>query len=153
MNPLRHFAGPLRFYRFKAATTILNKVNACQAVPAAYVPSTFVKRFKAPKVMKPPQVTGGYIPKTEILAIDDPPVAGPSKMLYGPAPSATGKTIAQSSFYAAPKQTPDRIFQGEKSNKDRLMWGGALHDPKAEGAIVMQRPDQDSIQAKEQTRK
>ena len=100
-----------------------------------------------------PQPIGGYIPKTEILDIDDQPVAGPSKMLYGSAASATGKTIAQSSFYAAPKQTPDRIFQGEKSNKDRLMWGGALHDPKAEGAIVMQRPDKDSVQAKEQTKK
>ena len=66
--------------------------------------------------------------------------AGPSKIT-----TAASKEISVASFYGAPKlakPTAERIVIGEKSNKQRLEWGGALHNPKAEGAVVMQRPDE-----------
>lgn len=63
--------------------------------------------------------------------------------------SAIGKTVKQSSFYAAPKPKRERIVLGAKSNKERLEWGGALHNPYAEGALVMPRPKADSRIGKE----
>jgi DNA repair and recombination protein RAD54B len=61
--------------------------------------------------------------------------------------SSSGKTgnerreIPADRFYAASKPKVDRIVIGEKSRKKRLEWGGALHDPRAEGAVLMERPD------------
>jgi DNA repair and recombination protein RAD54B len=48
--------------------------------------------------------------------------------------------VAQGKFYGGGKTGGEKIFIGEKSSKDRKAWGGALHDPKAEGAVVMKRP-------------
>lgn len=33
----------------------------------------------------------------------------------------------------------DKIVISEKSKAQRIAWGGAMHDPAAEGAIVMKR--------------
>lgn len=46
--------------------------------------------------------------------------------------------VAANSFYG-PKKA-EKIVIGEKSNKQRLEWGGSMFNPKEEGAVVMQRP-------------
>lgn len=108
----------------------------------AYSPSTFVRPFKPPKTVWKPKPETGHIPARQTDA-------GPSRT-SSPAPtaiaersdsSAIGKIVAQKSFYATPKPKKDRIVIGEKSNKDRLEWGGALHNPNAKKALVMRRPD------------
>ena len=58
-----------------------------------------------------------------------------------------GRTVTQDNFYA-PKPKTDKIVIGEKSRKDRQAWGGSLHDPKAEAAIVMDRVSDDSAAKK-----
>lgn len=59
----------------------------------------------------------------------------------GPSTSAVGAA----SFYAKPKAPTKKIVIGEKNSKEREAWGGALHDPSAEGAVVMPRPREEEI--------
>lgn len=142
--------GMLIYTRFTAATCILNKNQKSRSFPSAYSPSTFAKPFKTPKTVHPPRPGGGYIPNSE-------PDAGPSRT-SSPAPTSmperssssfVGKTVAQTSFYAPAKVKKDKIVIGEKSNVQRHQWGGALHDPNAEGAVVMPRPPANGRLAKE----
>ena len=76
------------------------------------------------------------------------PIAGPShikahKELF----ANTRAAISEKSFYAPQPKRAEKIVIGEKSNKQRTTeWGGALHDPKAEGAVVMKRPSEEQIQ-------
>lgn len=131
-------------YRFEKAIGILNKTQS-HALPTAYSPSTFSKPFKTPKTVGPRRAVGGYIPaKPEYEA-------GPSRLSSPGLTSmpernssfSIGKTVAQSSFYAPSIVKKENIVLGEKSSKERLEWGGALHNPKAEGAVVMPRPNGD----------
>jgi DNA repair and recombination protein RAD54B len=71
---------------------------------------------------------------------DDGPIAlaGPSRSLSSSSTKGY-KTVQSSNFYGA-KPSGDKIIIGEKSSKLRKEWGGALHDPRAEGAVVMPRP-------------
>jgi DNA repair and recombination protein RAD54B len=69
--------------------------------------------------------------------------SGPSRAGSSSRTTDTGRReIPADRFYAASKPKADRIVIGEKSRKKRLEWGGALHDPKAEGAVIMERPDE-----------
>ena len=122
----------------------------------AYSPSVFAKPFKAPRVVHAPRPAGGYIPrKAEDNETPLASTSNPTSSRQGDVPVAIGKTIAQQSFYAAPKAVPkkEKIFIGEKSNKERLGWGGSLHDPKSEGAVVMPRPKEDGLIMKEARRR
>lgn len=69
------------------------------------------------------------------------PISSSSKRSI-PTPAAAQRAVAASSFYTkqSPKPFNERIVLGEKSNKERLQWGGALFNPHAEGAVVMPRP-------------
>jgi DNA repair and recombination protein RAD54B len=54
--------------------------------------------------------------------------------------------VGAASFYAKPPKAPTKkIVIGEKNSKEREAWGGALHDPNAEGAVVMPRPNDEAI--------
>lgn len=55
------------------------------------------------------------------------------------------KPVASTSFYAAPppKKIASKIVIGEKSAKDREAWGGAVFNPEAKDAVVMQRPSKE----------
>lgn len=130
--------------RFKVATSILNKQGATP-VPSFMSPAvgkagpsrSYQKSFKAPTVVSKPRVTGGYIPARDD---DGEAIAGPSAP-----PTAVVKPLRSGDFgvYAAkvPARTgADKIVIGEKANKERSQWGGAVHDPRAEGAVVMPRP-------------
>ncbi|GMK55553.1 hypothetical protein CspeluHIS016_0206090 [Cutaneotrichosporon spelunceum] len=44
------------------------------------------------------------------------------------------------SFYGQPAKPARKIFIGDRNSKEREAWGGALHDPKAPGALVLPRP-------------
>ena len=125
--------------RFRQNTSILNKKGA-KALPSAYVPSTYAKPFKAPVQTHKARPQGGYIPakpKEEHLEPNTP----------APDPSRTGSTektgvrgISETYFYGGSKPKAEKIVIGEKSNKQRLGWGGALHNPNEVGAVVMDRP-------------
>ena len=125
-------------------------------MPKGANPKAFAKPFKPPTAHKTPKPMGGYIPPTSTRPPapvpeeeDDEPIPiggtpGPSRLATPTAPFKPIKPIAASSFYAPKGKTPapagEKIVIGEKSNKDRLAWGGALHDPGAVGAVVMTRP-------------
>lgn len=65
--------------------------------------------------------------------------AGPSRVVVPPV--KTYQPVPAQSFYAAPpKKIASKVVIGGGSAKDRDQWGGAVFDPKAEGALVMQRP-------------
>lgn len=116
-----------------------------------YAPSTYAKPFKAPTQTHAARPVGGYIPATggytklpkqassdgieeEVSVVRAEPSSS-----FRP-PLAERKEIPPDRFYAA-KPKGDRIVIGEKSKKRRMEWDGALHDPKAEGTVVMQRPE------------
>ena len=137
--------------RYKSSTCILNKPPS-RALPMSYAPSAFAKPFKAPQQVHPPRPSAGYIlakgytdtrrTNTEPdVDMDAPPTAGPSRVQSPFAiPSSIGKAVRADSFYGPPKPKGDKIVIEGKSKKKRMEWGGALHDPRAEGAVVMQRP-------------
>ena len=139
----------LTLRRFKRATTFLNRP---QAVPVTYTPSTFKAPFKAPaQVANPaPSSISRIIASSSRNGVDDDlgidpqnPVPGPSGIKAIKEAVATARqSISEKDFYA-PKKKAQKIVIGEKSNKQRTTeWNGALHDPNAEGAVVMQRPPQ-----------
>lgn len=138
--------------RFRAGTSILGKKQAVTSVSSPYLASTYAKPFRAPLQLSKPRPVGGYIPASTNLhtplrvSTSDTPTRAPSacpsrnpSFEIGSA-AAAGKAVSQSSFYAQPKQPLQRVFIGEKSSKARDAWGGARHDPNAEGAVVMPRP-------------
>ncbi|WVQ97167.1 hypothetical protein IAU59_004277 [Kwoniella sp. CBS 9459] len=134
---------------FKSNTTILNRPKPSSiAAPSAYRATTFAKPFKAPTPTHKAKPVAGYIPArtTSNEAAAESPLAGPSRIPLSansktPPPLFKPKAIPADKFYAAPpKKTGNKIVIGEKNSKERLQWGGALHDPKAEGAVVMKRP-------------
>ncbi|WVR05791.1 hypothetical protein IAU60_002816 [Kwoniella sp. DSM 27419] len=134
---------------FRSSTTILNRAKP-PVLPGApgYRPNTFTKPFKAPTPTHKAKAVAGYIPaRAARSAPVETPVAGPSRiplshrtttpppLLFKPKP------IPAAQFYGAPtKTTANRIIIGEKNSKERQQWGGALHDPAAAGAVVMERP-------------
>lgn len=151
--------------RFATITRILNK-PAARAMPKGANPKAFAKPFKPPTAHRLPRPTGGYIPPTstrppplpQAEESDDEPLPiggtpGPSRLAGPSAPykAPTIKPISATSFYApkakAPAPAGEKIVLGEKSSKDRLAWGGALHDPHAEGAVVMTRPKEEVARA------
>ena len=112
-----------------------------------YAPSTYAKPFKPPTQTGTPRPVGGYIPARIVPTpadadLDDKRLqAGPSRSVAPVLASPAGyKAISASNFYGAPKPNGEKIVIGEKSKKRRMENGGALHNPKAEGAVVMQRP-------------
>lgn len=79
----------------------------------------------------------GYIPARNE---DGEAVLGPS------APKNAVITPLKSGSFGMHTTTSDtrlgaqKIVIGEKSNSERAKWGGAIFDPHAEGAVVMERP-------------
>ena len=117
-----------------------------------YTPSTFKAPFKAPaRVANPvPSPIGRIIASSSRNGVDDELGIDPQNAVPGPsgtkaikeAAASARQAISEKDFYA-PKTKAQKIVIGEKSNKQRTTeWNGALHDPNAEGAIVMQRPPQ-----------
>lgn len=70
------------------------------------------------------------------------PAAADPNATDSPGSTMKIKGVSASSFYnkTTPAKTAKSILIGEKNSKQREQWGGALHDPKAENAIVMKRP-------------
>lgn len=115
--------------------------------------------FKSP-LMQRPMTTS--IPSSRLRgdplsspAPTSSPVAGPSTSRVTapkPIPAASfystpapkPKPIPAASFYAPPvkKTSPKKKLHvgSATSGKDIEAWGGALHDPNAPGAVVMERP-------------
>ena len=115
-----------------------------------YAPSTYAKPFKPPTQTAAPKPVGGYIPAriaptpSDADSDQEESRAGPSRLgnLAGASPAGY-KAISANNFYGAPKPKAEKIVLGERSRKRRMEWGGALHNPKTEGAVVMQRPSEE----------
>jgi DNA repair and recombination protein RAD54B len=142
--------------RFSRATCCLNNPMNAPLNSAANPTS---RSGPAPKPFKAPTANGrGTTPlATRITPLNAPlhrpftpvtPRVGPSSA--GPStPSAAFATAADNappqsakSFYGQPAKPAKKIFIGDKNNKEREAWGGALHDPKAPGALVLPRPSE-----------
>ncbi|AFR93921.2 DNA repair and recombination protein RAD54B [Cryptococcus neoformans C23] len=128
--------------QFKASTNILNRPRVIPTIKSSgYRPSSFAKPFRPPIQKANPISTKP--PTMEIIENEhgQSPISSSSKRSI-PTPAAAQRAVAASSFYTkqSPKPFNERIVLGEKSNKERLQWGGALFNPHAEGAVVMPRP-------------
>jgi hypothetical protein len=108
---------------------------------------TFAKSFKTPTVISKPKEST-YIHPREIVDVDmdvspEPatPVAVVKPMRSGD--MAISKYAYQNPVATTPKPEAAKIHVGVKANEDRSNWGGAVHNPHAEGAVVMPRPPED----------
>lgn len=128
-------------------------------MPVSYTPSTYKAPFKAPARVKnvAPAIPSRVIASSSRPDSDDELFVDPDNAVAGPsghkaikqAAAVARQAISETNFYAAPKKKSQRIVIGEKSNKQRTTeWDGAIHDPKAEGAVVMQRPPQEAADRK-----
>nr|KIR87253.1 DNA repair and recombination protein RAD54B [Cryptococcus tetragattii IND107] len=128
--------------QFKASTSILNRPKVISTIKSSgYRPASFTKAFRPP--IQKEKLTSTK-PST-IEAVEDEHRQSPISSLPKrsiPTPAAAQRAVAASSFYTKQSSKPysERIVLGEKSNKERLEWGGALFNPHAEGAVVMPRP-------------
>ncbi|WVQ71035.1 hypothetical protein IAR50_000560 [Cryptococcus sp. DSM 104548] len=133
---------------FKSSTSILNRPRSANA--ASYSPAAFAKPFRPPTQKSVTTPMRPFKPPTSSVAVHTP-IAGPSTTSALPTPAAAQKAVAAASFYGkpTPKAKVERIVIGEKSNKERLEWGGALYNPKAPGAVVMPRPTEKAAKLKD----
>lgn len=97
----------------------------------------YAKAFKTPTQVSKPRPSAGYI---HARGEDGEPVAGPSAPPGAVVGQLKSGDLGMYRMGAMPKPGGEKIVIGEKSNKDRNSWGGAIFDPNAEGAVVMQRP-------------
>ncbi|KIY36793.1 DNA repair and recombination protein RAD54B [Cryptococcus gattii E566] len=128
--------------QFKASTSILNRPKVIPTIKSSgYRPASFTKAFRPP--IQKEKFTSTKL--STIEAVEDEHRQSPISSLPKrsiPTPAAAQRAVAASSFYTKQSSKPysERIVLGEKSNKERLEWGGALFNPHAEGAVVMPRP-------------
>lgn len=105
----------------------------------------FAKSFKTPTAVAKPKDVIARVRDTVDVDMDESP--GPATPLAVVKPLRTGDMAISRFAYKNPVLTtnPDasKIILGEKANKDRSSWGGAVHDPHAEGAVVMPRPPEE----------
>ncbi|WVN85841.1 uncharacterized protein L203_100993 [Cryptococcus depauperatus CBS 7841] len=135
--------------QFKANTCILNRPKGSDST-TAYRATAFAKPFRPP------------IPKVDFTRQELTAGKGSSNVISPiseirkatmPTPAAAQRAVAATSFYSnqSPKPKVERIVLGEKSNKERLEWGGALFNPHAPGAVVMPRPSEKLAKIKRTT--
>lgn len=130
--------------RFKLATSVLNKQGATP-VPSFMSPANaragpsrlYAKAFKTPTQVSKPQPSSGYVPAR---GDNGEPAVGPSAPPNAVVGTLKSGDLGMYRMGASPKPAGEKIVIGEKSSKERNSWGGALFDPNAEGAVVMQRP-------------
>lgn len=84
-----------------------------------------------------PRPASGYIPARDE---DGEAVLGPSAPKNGVLKTLPSGDIGMYTTTSATKPGAQKIVIGEKSNSERANWGGAIFDPHAEGAVVMERP-------------
>jgi len=105
----------------------------------------FAKGFKTPTVVAKPRDVSAY--QREVVDVDMDVSPGPATPLAVVKPLRTGDMAISRFAYQNPVVTqnpdPGKIHIGEKPNKDRGSWGGAVHDPRADGAVVMPRPPEE----------
>lgn len=105
----------------------------------------FAKNFKTPTVVGKPKDVSAY--NREVVDADGDVSDGPVTPLAVVKPLRTGDMpilhLAYKNPVTTPNTDPAKILIGGKANKDRCSWGGAVHDPNAEGAVVMPRPPEE----------
>ncbi|KIR36992.1 hypothetical protein I352_00304 [Cryptococcus deuterogattii MMRL2647] len=128
--------------QFKASTSILNRPKVIPTIKSSgYRPVSFTKAFRPPIQKEKLSSTKPSTLETVENEHRQSPISSLPKRSIPP-PAAAQRAVAASSFYTKQPSKPysERIVLGEKSNKERLEWGGALFNPHAEGAVVMPRP-------------
>ena len=105
----------------------------------------FTKGFKTPTVVAKPKDVSAY--QREVVDTDMDVSPGLATPLAVVKPLRMGDMAISRFAYQNPvvtqKPDPGKIHIGEKPDKDRSSWGGAVHDPRAEGAVVMPRPPEE----------
>jgi hypothetical protein len=107
----------------------------------------FAKSFKTPTVISKPKEST-YIHPREIVDVDMDDSPGPATPFPVVKPMRSGDMAISRFAYnnpvsTTPKPEAAKIHVGVKANEDRSNWGGAVHNPHAEGAVVMPRPPED----------
>ncbi|KLT45271.1 hypothetical protein CC85DRAFT_325788 [Cutaneotrichosporon oleaginosum] len=145
------------FDEFSRATCCLNNPANAPLNSPVY-PSS--RPGGTPKLFKPPVATGRSTSTliSRATPLNSPlhrpfvpvtPSAGPSRRAATPTAvsASTGAVVVEQpppqparSFYGQPAKPARKIFIGDKLDRERKAWGGALHDPKAPGALVLSRP-------------
>jgi DNA repair and recombination protein RAD54B len=129
--------------RFKIATSILNKQGATPVpsfvagTPGAGGSRGFAKSFKTPTMVSTRRPASGYIPARNE---DGEAVSGSSAPHNAVLKTLPSGNVGMYTSTSATKPGAQKIVIGEKSNSERANWGGAIFDPHAEGAVVMNRP-------------
>jgi DNA repair and recombination protein RAD54B len=108
---------------------------------------TFAKSFKTPTVISKPKEST-YIHPREVVDVDMDVSPEPATPLAVFKPMRSGDMAISRFAYnnpvsTTPKPEPAKLHVGVKANEDRSNWGGAVHNPHAEGAVVMPRPPED----------
>lgn len=139
--------------RFRAATTVLNR-QGIAATPSFMSPNParpgasrgFAKSFKTPTVVSKPKEVSIYTRDVVDVDMDVSPEPATPLALVKPARSgdmAISRFAYQNPMATTPKPEAKKLHVGVKANEGRDGWGGAVHDPHAEGAVVMPRPPED----------
>jgi hypothetical protein len=108
--------------------------NLAKAVPSR----VYAKNFKTPSMVSTPKVTAGFTPLRTSMDSTMPDQETPVKAIVKPFRS--GDLDRYKLKVEPPKVEGERIILGEQANSSRASWGGAVHDPTQEGAVVMKRP-------------
>jgi DNA repair and recombination protein RAD54B len=112
------------------------------ARPGAF--RNFAKSFKTPTVVAKPKDVSAY--PRDVVDLDTDESPGPATPLAVVKPFRSGDTAISRFAYKNPVMTPkpeaDKIHIG-KGDKDRSGWGGSVHNPHADGAVVMPRPPEE----------
>ncbi|KAL7423759.1 helicase [Cryptotrichosporon argae] len=134
--------------QFRKSTSCLNGAAggkpAPGIVPVGHSPTPHAparSSFKAPLQAQRPKFGAPFLPPraaVPIASLHAPESDRPQPVAESSA-APERRAIDISQFYAKPQAR--KINIGEKSSKDRHKWGGALHDPFAPDAVVLQRPD------------
>ena len=108
---------------------------------------TFAKSFKTPTVISKPKESTD-IHHREVVDVDMDVSPEPATPLAVVKPMRSGdmaisKYSYQNPVATTPKPEAAKIHVGVKANEDRSNWGGAVHNPHTEGAVVMPRPPED----------
>jgi hypothetical protein len=108
---------------------------------------TFAKSFKTPTVISKPKEST-YIHPREVVDVDMDVSPEPATPFAVVKPMRSGDMAISRFAYnnpvsTTPKPEPAKLHVGVKANEDRSNWGGAVHNPHAEGAVVMPRPPED----------
>lgn len=99
----------------------------------------YAKNFKTPTMVSTPKAASGFTPLRP--NVDSPGLESETPVKAVVKPFRSGDLDKyKAKVPEPPRPEASRLILGEKANPERASWGGAIHNPNAPNAIVMQRP-------------